>query len=403
MAGEPLEGIIIVDLTQAAAGPFATMLLSDLGAEVIKVEPLHGDQARKWVPFMNGMSSYFLSMNRNKYSVAVDLKKEEGKEILRKLIAVSDVLVENFRPGVMEKLGFDYKEVSKLNESIVYCSISGYGQYGPWRDLPAYDLTILATSGHMSVTGEEGRPPVKFSVAIADLTTAMFATIAIIAALYRRLRTGKGEYIDISMLDANLQTLTYQAAYYFATKENPRKLGSAHPSISPYQAFEVSDGYIVVGVATDRMWQDFCKIINREDLIKNPKFSTNELRVKNREELNKELNEALKKFKRDEIVNALIKAGIPSAPILSVKEALENEHVNSREMITKIKGSYGEIPLIGPAFKFLNSKATIRKAPPMLGEDTEKILKSLGYTDEEIINLKEKGVINSKVKSDAEI
>jgi len=403
MAGEPLEGIIIVDLTQAAAGPFATMLLSDLGAEVIKVEPLHGDQARKWVPFMNGMSSYFLSMNRNKYSVAVDLKKEEGKEILRKLIAVSDVLVENFRPGVMEKLGFDYKEVSKLNESIVYCSISGYGQYGPWRDLPAYDLTILATSGHMSVTGEEGRPPVKFSVAIADLTTAMFATIAIIAALYRRLRTGKGEYIDISMLDANLQTLTYQAAYYFATKENPRKLGSAHPSISPYQAFEVSDGYIVVGVATDRMWQDFCKIINREDLIKNPKFSTNELRVKNREELNKELNEALKKFKRDEIVNALIKAGIPSAPILSVKEALENEHVNSREMITKIKGSYGEIPLIGSAFKFLNSKATIRKAPPMLGEDTEKILKSLGYTDEEISNLKEKGVINSKVKSDAEI
>ncbi|MDT7891133.1 MAG: CaiB/BaiF CoA-transferase family protein [Thermoproteota archaeon] len=399
----PLDGIIVTDLTHAAAGPFTTMLLSELGAKVIKIESLMGDQTRKWAPFVKGMSSYFMSMNKNKYSIAINLKKEEGKEILKKLIKISDVFIENFQPGVIKRLGFGYDDVSEMNRSIIYCSISGYGQYGPWKEYPAYDLTILATSGHLSITGEEGRPPVKFGVAIADLTAAFFATIAIISALYKRLKTGQGEYIDISMFDANLQTLTYQASYYFATHENPKRLGSAHPGICPYQAFEVNDGYVVICVGNDKMWQSFCKIIDREDLINNPKFKTNELRVINRQELVEELSKTLKKFKKHEIVDILIKAGIPAASILSVKEALENEHTKARKMVKSLQASYGDILVLGSAFKFLNSSAIIAKAPPMLGEDTDNILKALGYSEEQIRELKEKGIINPDVKKDIEI
>jgi Predicted acyl-CoA transferases/carnitine dehydratase len=399
----PLKGINIVDLTQAMAGPFCTMLLGDLGAEVIKVEPLTGDQTRKWAPIMNGMSAYFLSINRNKKSIAIDLKKEEGKEILKKLIKKSDVFVENFKPGIIEKLGFSYDDVSKINDSIIYCSISGYGRNGPMMGYPAYDITILATTGLMSITGEEGRPPVKMGIAIADIVTALFAAISIISALYEREKTSKGQYIDISMFDSNLQILAQQAFSFFATGEISKRLGSAHSSIAPYQAFETSDGYIVIGVATERMWQDFCSIIGREDLLKNPNFSDNFKRVKYRELLANEIGKTLIKFKRDDLFKILKEKGIPAAPILNVKEALDNEQVKARNMLTYITGKYGKIPMLGSVFKFSRSKAKIRYPPPMLGENTEEILKNIGYNEKEIELLKHKNVINKEIKMDVEI
>ena len=277
-----LDGIKVLDMTQAMSGPFATMLLGDLGAEIIKVEPPEGDQTRSWAPpYMGGISSYFMSTNRNKESISIDLKKPEGKEILRRLIKTSDVLVENFRPGVMEKLGFSRQDVMEINGKLIYCSISGFGQTGPMKDLPGYDLVILAMSGLLGITGNPDSSPVKFGVPIADITTALFAAISILAALYSRKETGKGQYIDLSMLDSNFLVLTHQLTAYLSTGKNPEKLGSAHSSIAPYQAFRTEDGYIVITVGTEKLWEKFCNALD-PSLLGMPEFRTNVDRENNR-------------------------------------------------------------------------------------------------------------------------
>jgi len=390
-----LEGIRILDFTQAMAGPIATMLLGDLGAEVIKIEPLKGDQTRKWAPpYINGMSAYFLSANRNKKSISVDLKKAEGKAVVEKLLKKSDVVIENFRPGTMEKFGLSYPETAKIKEDIIYCSLSGYGQTGPWKDRPGYDLTVLASSGLMSINGEEGHPPLKFGVPIADITAGLFSDIAVLSALYERTITGRGQYIDMSMLDSNFLVLTYQAFNYFATGRNPEKLGSAHSSIAPYQVFQASDGYIAITVGTEKLWAKFVETIGRQDLAEKPEFKTNVDRVSNREKLAEELNRTLREYSVKGLMEKLTHAGIPAAPINSVGDAIESPQIKSREMVAEMDSPYGKIRMLGTPFRMSRTPGSLMAAPPMLGGNTDEILESLGYSREEAERLKRDSVVN---------
>lgn len=395
----PIEGIRVIDLTQAMAGPMATMLLGDLGAEIIKVEPPSGDQTRSWAPpFINGLSAYFLSVNRNKRSIVLDLKTEEGIEILKRLVKEADVLVENFRPGTMERLGLPYEVAREINPRIIYCSLSGYGQTGPQKDWPGYDLTVLASSGLLSLNGEEGRSPIKFGVPIADIVSGMLASIASLSALYERTTSGEGQHLDLSMLDGNFMILTHQAFSYFATGNNPRKLGSAHSSISPYQVFRTGDGFIAIAVGTEKLWGEFCKCIGRTDLMQNPLFTTNVERVSNRDKLVEELEKTFTEMKTQDLFTALLQAGIPVAPINSVSDAVNNAQIKAREMVTEIESPYGKIPMLGTPFKMSRTPGSIRKAPPQLGEDSDYVLTLAGYSAEEIEEMRKNGVFGKNKK-----
>lgn len=395
----PIEGIKVIDLTQAMAGPMATMLLGDLGAEIIKIEPPSGDQTRSWAPpFINGISSYFLSVNRNKRSVVLDLKTTEGVEVLRRLVKEADILIENFRPGTLDRLGLSYERAREINPRIIYCSLSGYGQTGPQKDWPGYDLTVLASSGLLSLNGEEGRSPIKFGVPIADIVSGMLADIAILSALHERNDSGKGQHIDLAMMDGNFMILTHQAFSYFATGQNPRRLGSAHSNISPYQVFRTGDGFIAIAVGTEKLWGEFCRCIGREDLMCNPDFRTNVERVSNRDRLVEELENTFNGMKTKELFSALLKAGIPVAPINSVSEAVNNEQIRARDMVTTMQSPYGEIPMLGTPFKMSRTPGSLRKAPPQLGEDTDDILSGAGYSAEEIHRLRENRILGKKNK-----
>ncbi|MEM0156909.1 MAG: CaiB/BaiF CoA-transferase family protein [Thermoplasmataceae archaeon] len=397
----PLSGLKILDLTQAMAGPMATMTLGDLGAEVVKVEPLAGDQTRSWAPpYMEGMSSYYLSANRNKKSICVDLKNPAGQEILRKLVLNSDVIIENFRPGTMEKFGLAYEMARKLNSKIIYCSLSGYGQTGPSREWPGYDLTVLAYSGLLSLNAEDGRSPIKFGVPIADITAGLFSAIAILAALRHRDATGEGQFIDMSMLDANFSILTHQALGYFSTGKNPRHLGSAHSNIAPYQVFPTADGYIAVAVGTEKLWKTFCSIIGRDDLTVDALFLTNVERVRNREKLVHEINATFAKFKTQELFQKFLESGIPAAPINSIDQAVNTPQIAERNMLVDMEAPYGKIRLLGTPFKMSATPGSVRLHPPMLGENTKEILHGLGYSDEEISRLTEKNIIRGNAGVD---
>lgn len=391
----PLAGIKVLDFSRVLAGPFCTMLLADLGADVVKVEPLEGDETRQWgPPWIGELSAYFMSINRNKRSIVLDLKNELSREVVNKLARWADVVVENFRPGVASKLGIDYETLRNVNPRIIYCSISGFGQDGPYRDKPGYDIIALALSGLMDITGEPGRPPIKFGVPIADLTTATHAALAIVSALYYRENSGRGQYIDISMLDVQVSLLTHQAYNYFASKEEPKKLGSAHPNIAPYQAFKTKDGYLIVGVGNDRLWEKFCKVLGRPDLINDHRFKSNPERVRNREELAELLTSILVKENTDHWVKKLEEHGIPCSPVLRMSEALNNEHVIHRKMVISLTHPIsGSLNMLGIPFKFSLNDCKIRRFPPKLGEHTEEVLKELGFDDESISELRNKRVI----------
>jgi crotonobetainyl-CoA:carnitine CoA-transferase CaiB-like acyl-CoA transferase len=392
----PLAGLRVLDLSRILSGPFATMIMADLGAEVIKLEnPIGGDDTREWAPpYQGDQSAYFLSINRNKRGIAVDLKTEAGREIAVRLADGADVLVENFRPGAAARLGLGYPELSARNPRLVYASISGYGQTGPDAELPGYDAIAQALGGVVSVTGEATGPPVRVGTPVADLGAAMWAAIGVLAALHARSASGRGDWIDISLLDGQIAWLTYVAGGYFASGEVPRRYGSAHPTIVPYQALRTSDGYLMVAVGNDSLWQRFAPIIGLPELAGDTRFATNPDRVVHRDELIPLIEAALASRASAEWAAELSRAGVPAGAINTVDRALASPQVVARDMVlTTEHPTAGSLRMPGSPVRLSGHTATVRRPPPLLGEHTDEVLAELGYSAATIDSLHELGVV----------
>ena len=391
-----LDGYRVLDLSRILSGPYCTMVLADFGAEVIKVErPGSGDDTRAWgPPFVGGQSAYYLSINRSKRSITVDLGQEQGREIIYALARVCDVAIENFRPGTADRIGVGYERLRQENSQLIYCSISGFGQDGPYRDRPGYDALAQAMSGMMYITGEPDGPPTKHGMSIADIGAGMWAALAIVSALLARERTGEGQYIDISLLDAQISWLTYTAGSYFATGRNPERYGSAHPSIVPYQPFATADGYLMLAVGNDRLWQRFCEVVNRPELGTRSGFATSAERVVNRGAVIDVVAEIMRQRSMAEWMSMLEEAGIPAGPINTVAQVLNDPHVLAREMVVTLDHpTAGEISVPGNPAKFSATSGETPSAPPLLGEHTDEILRSLGYTESRIAELRAQAIV----------
>ena len=375
----PLDGIRVVDLTRVLAGPFCTMMLGDMGAEVIKIEePEHGDEVRGWAPFIDGWSSYFLGVNRNKKSVALDLRAPSSAVALRALVRDADVLVENFKPGSLERLGFGYEAVSAINPRLVYCSISGYGQSGPLAGLSGYDAVIQGESGLMDVTGQPDGPPTRVGIAITDYLAGLYASQGILLALIERQQSGLGQRVDIALFDSLMSALTLPAGLWFATGESPRRMGNDHPSIAPYETLSARDGFIIVGAGNPRLWTQMCEALSVDRLIEDPRFLTNDDRLRNREALKAELHAVLQQKNLDELIDRLRVHGVPCGRVRTIGEALEDPQLQAREMVIAIPhAALGSIRALGNPIKLSRTPYSIREAPPGLGEHTESVLKML--------------------------
>lgn len=391
----PLSGVRVVDFTRAMAGPMATMMLGDMGADVVKIEPPEGDETRGWgPPFADGESTYFISANRNKKSVCINLKAQEGLEIAKKLIRDADVLVENFRPGVMAKLGLDYATLSADNPGLVYCSISGFGQKGPWSSKPGYDLIALSESGLLGLTGEPHGEPVKFGVPAADIASGMMGAYAIMCALYWRHKTGRGQYIDASLYDTMLYWLTHQGQAYLSASVVPTRMGSQHPNIAPYRVYRTADSYITICVGNEPTWQKMCEALGLTELLSDERFSTNSLRVKNRVALDELISSKLAGAPTSTWLSKLESRGVPCAGVKNVAEAVTNIHNDERNSIERVRHSeLGEIRMLFTPPKMSQTEAALTLPPPALGEHTEHVLVKLGYPKESIRKLAEKGVV----------
>jgi crotonobetainyl-CoA:carnitine CoA-transferase CaiB-like acyl-CoA transferase len=372
----PLAGIRVLDFTHALAGPYCTMLLGDLGADVVKIEPTAGDHSRQWgPPFINGESSYFLSVNRNKRSVVLDLKKKESVALAEGLAMASDVVVENFKPGTMERLGLGAKRLQGLKPSLVFASISGFGQNHP--TLAGYDQIAQGTSGMMSVNATPEGPPTKVGIPIGDIAAGMFASNAILAALIERGTTGKGRYIDVALNDSLLALFTYQAGRYFATGQVPVQEGNHHATIAPYGTFAVSDGFLNVAVATDAQYQRFCEAIQAPELAADPRFATNPLRQVAKHELAHLIETYLRRGTREEWLARFEQFGIPAGPILDMEEAFASPLTTGRQMRLEIEHpSAGKISQVGAPWKLDGASSPIRLPPPRLGEHTDEVLRA---------------------------
>lgn len=396
MQNSALAGIRIVDLTQVMAGPFATMLLADLGADVVKVEvPGRGDLSRAMDPQLDDETSgAFLSVNRNKRSVSFDLKQAQGLDLLYELLATADVLVENFRPGVADRLGVGYEQVSARYPKLVYCSISGFGQTGPYSSRGGLDLIAQGMSGIMSVTGIPGGPPVKTGPPITDLGAGMFAVYGILGALAARDRTGRGQRVDTSLFEAGIGLSVWEVTEYCYTGRTPQPTGSAHRLSAPYQALQCRDGYITVGADGERQWPRFCSVIGREDLADDPRFRTNADRMRNLAELVALIEKRTVEHDRRHWLELLEQSGIPAGPINTVPEALADEHTAARGMMVDVEHpTAGNTKAIGPVVKFSETPATIRTPAPRLGQHTEELMRELGYDDAATARLRDKGVL----------
>jgi len=390
-----LDGLRVLDQTQVMAGPFCAMLLGDMGADVVKIEPPGGESMRGGeLEQAPGVSASFLAVNRNKRGIVLDLKRPEGVAILKKLAATADVLVENYRPGVAARLGVDYATLAALNPRLVYCSISGFGQTGPYAQRGGFDLIAQGMSGIMSATGTEGGPPVKVGVPITDLGAGLFGLMGILAALRARRVTGRGQLVDTSLFEAGLALSAWEATEYWYTGENPRPLGTAHRLNAPYQAFRASDGWFTVGAANERLWPRFAGLLGLEHLVGDPRFARPAPRLANRAAL-EELVEAVTAGKpRGHWLALCEEAGIPAGPIYSVPEALADPHALARGMVQELEHPRaGRVKALGNPVKLSRSPATLRKAAPCLGEDTDAVLREAGYTPGEIAALRAAGVV----------
>ena len=394
-SNQSLEGITVIDCSQILAGPFCSMLLADHGARVIKVEkPNGGDDVRGWgPPFIGDDSSAFVQLNRNKESISLDIKEKSGKEILKKLIKTADVLIENSRVGTMDKLGFGYNDVKKINSKIIYCSITGFGSEGPYSKRGGFDLIAQGMSGLMSITGHPDSPPAKVGVPIADLNTGMFAMQGILSAYIHRLKKNEGQYMEVSLLESALAYTMYESSIYFTTGKISTPDGSAHRLTAPYQAFKTKDGYINIGAANQSNWERLLNVLGLENLNKDPEFSDSKSRQVNRKKLEKILEKIFITKSSKEWIKMLIESSIPSGPIYNMKEVWEDEQVKYRKMDVKLdhpkqKNSRN----IGVAVKLSKTPGKIKTPAPLYGEHSVKILKELGYSEDEIKNL-----INSNI------
>ncbi len=399
-----LKNIRIIDCTRALAGPYCTMMLGDFGADVIKIErPGTGDESRGWgPPFVGdpygpypGESAYFLSTNRNKRSLTVNLKNPDGQEVIRRLTKVSDVFIENFKTGVLDKMGLGVKDLRGENPGLIYCSITGYGQTGPYKDRPGYDAIIQAEGGMMGITGPADGPPSRVGVPIIDITSGMFAASSILAALVERVESGEGQHIDISLMDTQVALLSNVASNYLLSQQPPERQGNAHPNITPYEAFQAKDKGFVVGAANQRQWELLCDVMNRPELKTDPRFISNQERMKHRADLLTLLNGFFSEKNADEWLTLFLEAGLPSGPINSVPEVFEHPQIKDRNLVMEVDHtSAGSIPLTGFPYKLSRTPAELHHPPPMLGENNQDILiKLLGYSEKEVTVFQDNGVI----------
>jgi formyl-CoA transferase len=393
----PLADLLVLDLSRVLAGPFATMMLADLGAEVIKVErPGSGDDTRQWgPPWAGGESAYYLAINRNKKSIALDLKTKEGRDVVRDLAQRADVVMENWRPGTMERWGLGFDRLQASNRGLVYCSITGYGQTGPKRERPGYDFIIQAEGGIMSITGPVEGPPMKVGVAIVDLTAGMLATIAILGALHERARSGSGQYIDMALLDAQIAWLANVGSNFLISGQQPERFGNAHPNIVPYEPFPTSDGWLAVAVGNDRQWQKLCDVAGWDDLAADGRFATNPQRVEHRDILVPILQQRFRAYPSEFWQDLLSPGGIPCGPIKAIDEVFADPHVLARQMLLELPHpTAGSIRLAGSPLKLSRTPVRMDHPPPLLGQHTEEVLQEhLGYSAGVIGQLRDKGVI----------
>jgi crotonobetainyl-CoA:carnitine CoA-transferase CaiB-like acyl-CoA transferase len=390
----PLDGITVLDLTRVLSGPYCTMLLADMGARVIKVEqPGKGDDTRAWgPPFLEGESAYFLSINRNKESVTLDFKHAEGRAVLDRLIAKADVLVENFRPGTLTRIGLDYATLSAQYPRLVYCSISGFGHSGPRSKQPGYDAIMQAEGGLMSITGAADSPPVRLGVAIVDIVSGMFAAYGVAMALLARERTGRGQEVDLAMLDATVALLTYQAGNYFASGKVPARLGNRHPSIVPYETFSASDGEFVLAVGNDEQWRRFCAVA---ELPADERFTTNRQRVSGYDALRPFVADRLREMPRQFWIDGLTKAGVPCGSVRNFDELFSDPQLDAREMIAMVEhATIGPMKALGIPIKLSDTPGAVRTPPPTLGQHTDAVLgRDLGFSADAIAALRRQQVI----------
>lgn len=392
----PLAGMKVLELAQIMAGPTCGTLLADMGADVIKIEKIPGgDDSRRYAePQVNGESAAFMMLNRNKRSVALNLKTESGREVLRRLVKDADVLFENYRKGTMEKLGVGYEDLRKINPALVWCSISGYGQTGPYAERGGFDLIAQGVSGIMSITGEPGGPPVKSGPPVTDINAGLLATIGIVSAYVHRLKTGEGQFVDTSLMEAGIQQTFWQSAIYFATGISPGPTGSAHVLAAPYQAFPTADGWINIGGANQSNWERIATMVGAPELITDPRFRTNSDRMANREELARLLGERLKQRTTAEWLKDLDAAGIPAGPINDIAAMAADPQTLAREMVVELEHpKAGKTKALGLPIKFSETPGRITRPAPVLGQHTREVLLGVGYTDAEIDALAAEGAI----------
>jgi len=394
---KPLEGIRVLDLTRVLAGPFCTMMLSDLGAEIIKVEvPGTGDDSRSFGPFRNGQSLYFINVNRGKESIAIDLKTEAGKKLLVDLAKKCDVIVENFRPGTMEKLGLGWDVLKVANPRLIYGAVSGFGHSGPDSGRPAYDILVQAMGGVMSITGWPESPPTRVGLSMGDITAAVYLATGVNAALYQREKTGLGQKVDVSMLDCQLSILENALVRFQVDGKSPTPLGTRHPTITPFQAFRASDKWFVIAVGNDALWKKFCEAMKRPDLFADPRFSTNGGRTKHYDDLIPEIERMLELKERADWLEILEKAGVPSAPVNTVEDVMLDRQLAARNMFVTVEDEHaGQITIPGNPIKMESvPESPTRPKAPAIGEHTDQVLAGiLGLDAAAIASLRAQGVV----------